>query len=109
MTLDEFLAEHAFELVQRGRDGAGRFVRRANTYLQLWVIAFVDGTIEYTWEFELGAYLKEKGFAISVQDELSLLLFPGAERRGPADADWLASEIARTEQELSAIDLLTGS
>lgn len=109
VTLQEFLEDHGFELVQRGRDGSGRYVKRANAYLQLWVSLFVDGTIEYTWEFELGAYLKEKGFTISVQDELSLLLFAGAERRGPADPEWLAAEIGRTEAELDSIDFASGA
>ncbi len=108
MSLEEFLAEHDFELIQRGRDGSNRYVRHAHPYLDLWVTWFADGTIEYTWELEFGAYLIAKGFAVSVQDELSLLLFPGAERRGPAQADWLAAEVARTERELGSVDLLSG-
>jgi hypothetical protein len=109
VTLEEFLAEHDFELVQRGRDGSNRYIRKANPYLDLWVTAFADGTIEYTWELEFGAYLISKGFTVSVQDELSLLLFPGTEKRGPADPDWLAAEIARTEVELRSVDLLGGT
>jgi hypothetical protein len=72
----------------------------------MWLMWFPDGTIEFTWEFELGAYLIAKGFAISVQDELSLLMFPGNEKRGPADPQWLANEILRTEAEIASVDLL---
>jgi len=109
VTLEEYLAEHGFELIQRGRDGSNRYALRVNPYLQQWVTWFADGTIEFTWEVELGAYLLAKGFTFSVQDELSLLLFPATEKRGPADAQWLAAEILRTESELSSIDLAGGS
>jgi len=109
MTLEDYLADQGFEIVQRSREGANRYVLRRSSYLQVWVTWFQDGTIEFTWEFELGAYLLMKGFTISVQDELSLLLFPGAEKRGPADANWLAGEILRMETELGSIDALTGN
>lgn len=106
MTLEEYLTEQNFQILQRTREGANRYVRRTNQYLQMWLTWFPDGTIEFTWEFELGAYLIARGFTISVQDELSLLLFPATEKRGPADAQWLANEILRTEAEIASIDLL---
>ena len=86
---------------------AARFVRRVSPYLQYWVNWFTNGTIDFTWEFELGAYLLAKGFTISVQDELSLLLFPGVEERGPARSDWLHSVISRNEAQLGSVDLRT--
>jgi hypothetical protein len=103
------LAELGFELVQHDRSGTQRFAFRSNAFLQWWVLAYPDGTAEVTWEFELGAYLKQKGFHISVQDELSLLLFPEGETRGPADETWVRAEIDRAAQLLSEIDLLKGT
>ncbi len=108
MTLEEYLKEQEFEVVQRTREGANRYVRRSNNYLRFWLTWFADGTIEFSWEFELGAYLIARGFTISAQDELSLLLFPATEKRGPADAQWLANELLRTEAELASIDMLRG-
>jgi hypothetical protein len=109
MTLDDYLRQQDFEILQRTRDGANRYVRRANRFLRFWVTWFTDGMIEFTWEFELGAYLIEKGFSISVQDELSLLLFPAAEVRGPADAQWLAEQILIAEARFESVDLLAGT
>ncbi len=109
MNLEEYLTEQGFEIVQRTRDGANRYVRRSTPFLQYWVTWFADGTLEFTWEIELGSYLLAKGFAISVQDELSLLLFPGEEKRGPADANWLAGEILRAEGALGSVDFLAGT
>ena len=105
MSFDDYLAELGFELVQQTRAGTLRYARRTNPFTQWWVLAHPDGTAELTWEFELGAYLKAKGFAFSVQDELSLLLFPLAETRGPAEASWLSTEIERAEAHLGSLDL----
>jgi hypothetical protein len=109
MTFTEELAEMGFELVQQSRGGTLRFARRPHPFLQWWVLVHADGTAELTWEFELGAYLKAKGFAFSVQDELSLLLFPTGEARGPADARWVAEQIARAEFHLGGLDLVQGN
>lgn len=106
MTFDEALAEAGFELVQQRRNGDRQYGLRSNPYLAWWVLAHTDGTVELSWEFELGSYLKSKGFHISVQDELSLLLFPSAEISGPADADWLASELEAAKARLASVDLL---
>jgi hypothetical protein len=106
MSLFEALAEAGFELVQERRNGDRQYGLRSNSFLAWWVLTHPDGTVELSWEFELGAYLKEKGFHISVQDELSLLLFPRAEIRGPADADWLASQLEQAKAQLASVDLL---
>jgi hypothetical protein len=108
MSLDSELGSLGFELVQKRRDGGMRFVRRANPYMSQWFMVNPDGSAEFTWEFELGAYLKAKGFDISVQDELSLLLFPGGESRGPADLSWLAERMTEAEGALGSVDLATG-
>jgi hypothetical protein len=109
MSFTDELAEMGFEFVQQSRGGTLRFARRSHPFLQWWVLAHPDGTAELTWEFELGAYLKAKGFAFSVQDELSLLLFPLGEARGPAEASWLSTEIDRAQAHLSSLDLTHGS
>jgi hypothetical protein len=107
MTIETELSEAGFELVgTRGR--AQRFARRTHPYLQWWVVLHADGTAEVQWELELGEYLLSKGFHVSVQDELSLLLFPRAEMRGPADARWIASQIEEAEARLRAVNLATG-
>ncbi len=108
MSFDSELGELGFELVQARRDGGKRFVRRANAYMSQWFTVNPDGGAEFTWEFELGAYLKAKGFDISVQDELSLLLFPGGESRGPADLSWLADRMTEADGALGSVDLATG-
>jgi hypothetical protein len=108
MSFDDELAEMGFELVQQTRDGTRRYARRSHAFLQWWVLARPDATAELTWEFELGAYLKAKGFAFSVQDELSLLLFPLTDVRGPADASWVTAEIERAETHLASLDLRSG-
>lgn len=109
MSLDGPLADLGFELVQERRNGDRQYSRRQHPYLAWWVLTHADGTAELSWEVELGAYLRAKGFAVSVQDELSLLVFPAAESRGPADAAWLEAEIERAERQLSSVDLLGGT
>jgi hypothetical protein len=94
-----------FELVQSNR-GAARYTARGNRYLLLWVHTSPDGTAEFTWEFALGEYLKDKGFAVSVQDELSLMVFPRADVHGPAEISWITEQIAAAEAQLSSVDLL---
>ncbi len=108
MSFESELGELGFDLVQSRRDGGKRFVRRANAYTSQWFMVNPDGSAEFTWEFELGAYLKAKGFDISVQDELSLLLFPGGESRGPADLSWLADRMTEADRALGSVDLSTG-
>jgi len=108
MSFDSELGALGFELVQERRDGSKRFVRRANAYMSQWFTVNADGSAEFTWELELGAYLKAKGFDISVQDELSLLLFPGGEARGPADLSWLADRMTEADGLLSSVDLASG-
>ncbi len=108
MSMDIELSDLGFELVQERRDGGKRFVRRANAYMNQWFLIHADGSAEFTWEFELGAYLKAKGFDISVQDELSLLLFPSGEARGPADLSWLADRMTEADSALGSVDLATG-
>ena len=109
MTFDEALTEAGFELLDQRRDGMRRFTRRTNPYLRWWLTIGANGNVELSWEFELGEYMKAKGFHVSVQDELSLLLFPSDELRGPAEAEWLQEEIRRAELQLASIDLLAGS
>jgi len=107
MTVQDDLIDAGFELVG-SRSGTERFARRSNPYLQWWVVVSENGAAELQWEFALGEYLKSKGFHISAQDELSLLLFPGAEVRGPADAGWIADEIIRAESQLASVNLASG-
>ncbi len=109
MSFESTLVEAGFELLDERRGGSRRFTRRSNPYLRWWVTTLPDATIELSWEFELGEYLKMKGLHVSVQDELSLLLFPSDEVRGPADAAWLQQQIDRAEQHLGSVDLLAGS
>lgn len=108
MTLDDALGDAGFELVQSTKDGTRRFSLRPNDYLQWWVYIHADDTAEFTWEVELGAYLKSAGFAISVQDELSLMLFPATEVRGPADVDWVVGQIEAAKAHLGSVDLIQG-
>ena len=107
MSLDDDLTQAGFELVG-SRQGTNRYARRSNPYLQWWVVTNPDGTADLQWEFELGAYLKAKGFHVSVQDELSLLLFPSTDVRGPADQAWIAEEIAQATERLASVDLVSG-
>lgn len=109
MSFDDDLGELGFELLDERRGGTRRFTRKSNPFLKWWVMIHPDGTAELTWEFELGEYMKAKGLHVSVQDELSLLLFPSQEARGPADGAWLRAEIERSELHLRSVDLLTGS
>lgn len=109
MTLEEELDEQGFALLDQRRGGTRRYTRQSNPYLKWWVMVHADGTAEVTWEFELGEYMKAKGLHVSVQDELSLLLFPSQEVRGPAEGEWLRLEIERAEGHLRSVDLLEGS
>ncbi len=108
MSFEGELADQGFEILQERR-GSKQYTRRTNPFLRWWVTTHRDGTAELTWEFELGEYMKAKGFHVSVQDELSLLIFPSDEVRGPAEATWLRSEIERAERHLESVDLLAGS
>jgi hypothetical protein len=108
VTIEETLGELGFDLVQRRRGGELQYGLRSHPYLSWWVLTKPDGTAELSWEFELGAYLQMKGFHVSVQDELSLLIFPKEEMRGPADGDWLRSTIEGAEKEIGSIDMLAG-
>jgi hypothetical protein len=108
VTIEETLAELGFDLVQRRRGGELQYGRRSHPYLSWWVLTHPDGTAELSWEFELGAYLQMKGFHVSVQDELSLLVFPRQEIRGPASDEWLRSAIEGAEREIGSIDMLAG-
>ena len=107
MSVAAELLDAGFELVGE-RAGSQRFARRSNPYLQWWVVLPGDGTAELQWEFELGEYLKAKGFHASVQDELSLLLYPRSEMRGPAESGWIADAIAGAEAQLASVNLVTG-
>lgn len=107
MTLEGDLTDAGFELIG-SRGGTHRYARRSHPYLTMWVVLHRDGTAELQWELELGEYLLSKGFHVSVQDELSLLLFPRGEIRGPADPAWIASQIQEAEARLRAVNLATG-
>ncbi len=109
MSVEEALAELGFDLVQRRHGGDLQYARRSHPYLSWWVLVRSDGTAELQWEYELGAYLQMKGFHVSVQDELSLLIFPRQELTGPADPDWLRSAIADAERTIGSIDMLAGT
>jgi len=109
VTIEEALAELGFDLVQRRRGGELQYARRSHPYLSWWVIVRADGTAELQWEYELGAYLQMKGFHVSVQDELSLLIFPKQEATGPAEAEWLRSAIEQAERTIGSIDMLAGT
>jgi hypothetical protein len=106
MTIESDLESAGFELVGT-RSGVQRYSLRPNPYLQYWVV-LDDAGAEFQWEFALGEYLRSKGFHVSVQDELSLLLFPQREMRGPAEAGWLADQIASTGALLASVNLATG-
>lgn len=107
-TIEETLAELGFDLVQRRKGGDLQYARRSHAYLSWWVLTRPDGTAQLSWEFELGAYLQAKGFHVSVQDELSLLIFPKEETTGPADGNWLRSAIEGAERYLASVDMLAG-
>jgi hypothetical protein len=109
VSFESELEELGFVLLQERRGGARRYTHRTHPFLNWWVLVHGDGTAELTWEFELGAYLNAKGFAVSAQDELSLLLFPSNEVRGPAEEGWLGAEIERAERHLASLDLLSGT
>lgn len=108
MTIETALDELGFELLTQ-RPGQWRYTRKSNPFLQWWVTVDGDGTAELQWEFELGEYIKAKGFHISVQDELSLMIYPMTERRGPATPEWLRAEIEAAEAHLDSVDLKTGT
>ena len=109
MSFEDDLTDLGFELLQQRRDGTRRYQRQTNLYLRWWVTTTPEGTADLTWEFELGEYLKAKGFHVSVQDELSLLIFPRGETQGRADGEWLRAAIAGAERLLGSVDLLGGS
>lgn len=109
MSFDESLVEAGFELLDQRRGGSRRYTRRSNPYLRWWVTIYPDATAELSWEFELGEYMRAKGLHVSVQDELSLLVFPTEEVRGPANEAWLQEQIDRAERHLGSVDLLTGA
>lgn len=108
MSFDEYVGKLGFEVVSSTRDGVQRFTLRSNPYLVWWLTTHPNGMAELTWEFELGSYLRAKGFAVSVQDELSLMVFPGSDTSGPAEADWLAGQMEAVRDELGSVDMLKG-
>lgn len=98
-----------FALVQQARDGSQQYACRANPYLTYHLAVRRGGDAELTWEFSLGQYLRDKGFFVSGQDELSLLLFPKQEIRGRLDDGWLSDAVASIERALAGIDLVAGT
>lgn len=100
---------HGFDLVGQTRGGTHRYARRSNPYLAWQLTVAADGAADLTWEFSLGQYLRDKGFFVSGQDELSLLLFPREEARGPFSERWLVEAVASVERSLASIDLVTGT
>jgi hypothetical protein len=67
VSVEQILAEEGFELVGERRSGDRQFSKRSNPYLAWWVIVHTDGTAQLSWEFELGSYLRAKGFSVSAQ------------------------------------------
>lgn len=108
MTARDGLSEIGFGLMQESRDGTRQYAKRANPYLVYWLVGRRDGTAELTWEFSLGQYLKDRGFAVSGQDELSLLLFPRDEIKGSFDVAWVASALEKAEAALASLDFAAG-
>lgn len=106
MSIGDELIDLGFELVQATR-GTERYSVHPTPYLQLWVQTYDDGTAEFTWEYLLGEYLKTRGFAVSVQDELSLMIFPRTDERGPAEIGWVTQQIEATEALLASVDFLS--
>lgn len=104
---DEELAAAGFVLTQRRRTERC-YARRANPYLVFWLTVAVTGEAELTWEFELGQYLADGGFAFSGQDEVSLLLFPTDELHAPFTSEGVVSMLRAAERRLAAVDLLAG-
>jgi hypothetical protein len=109
VTFAEVAGDLGFELVQEDKGGRRRYTRRTQPYLHWWLVEHPDASAELSWELELGAYLKAKGFHVSVQDELSLLLFPSTEARGPATQEWITGEIDAAERVLASVDLAYGT
>lgn len=109
MRTDEAAAAHGFELIGQTREGTRRYTRRSNPYLAWQLTVAADGGADLTWEFSLGQYLLDKGFFVSGQDELSLLLFPREEARGAFSEPWLAEAVGSAERSLGSIDLVTGT
>ncbi|HVE92527.1 MAG TPA: hypothetical protein VNE62_09560 [Actinomycetota bacterium] len=109
MTAAADMSTLGFEVVQRRRDGAVVWSRRASPYLVYWLTAHTDGSGELTWELALGEYFRALGLTFSAQDELSLFVFPSAELRGTLDEAWVASSIEEVEGLLRSIDLVSGT
>jgi hypothetical protein len=103
------MAGLGFEVLSRGRDGSVRYGRRSHPYLVWWLTAWPNGMAELTWELSLGQYLRDKGFAVTGQDELSLLVFPREESRGPFDPEWVAAAVKRAEDALASLDFVAGT
>jgi hypothetical protein len=107
-TVESELAEMGFELTQRRRDGVRQYVRRTNPYLAYWLTVGAGGEAELGWEFSLGQYLRDRGLAVSGQDELSLLMFPGKETRGTLEPGWPSKSVADVETLLGSLDFVAG-
>lgn len=103
------LDDLGFGLVQQSRDGTRQFAKRANDYLVYWLISKPDGTAELTWEFSLGQYLKDRGFAVAGADELTLLLFPREEVKGIFEVAWVAGALEAAQLALASLDFASGT
>ncbi len=106
---DASLADLGFVLVQERRDGVKQYSKRAHPFLAYWLLIQPGGSAELSWEFELGAYLAAKGFSVSAQDELSLLMFPADEARGSLDESWVQEQLRLVEIRLESLDLVGGT
>lgn len=106
--VDDFASDlEALGFRRVGTRRADEWVKQATPYLTYSVHLDEAGAL-FTWEVAIGELMSDHGLQVGSNETLNQFLFPKHDARGPADIDFVVSEIARAEDLLRAIDLTGG-
>jgi hypothetical protein len=96
-----------FRVVEQRRGGDVQFSYNANRYLVYWVHWNPDeDQCLFTWELAIGEFMGDQGLQIGSNDPLNLFLFPQGDARGPATAEFVVTEMNRTEAILQSLNFV---
>lgn len=107
VSLEADLEALGFRLVEQRRTGDVQFSHNASRYLVYWVHWNPDEDhCLFTWELAIGEFMGDHGLQIGSNDPLNLFLFPSSDARGPATAEFVVTEMNRTEAILRSLNFV---
>jgi hypothetical protein len=96
--------------VRQERGTVRQFALQASPYLVYavhWDLG--DGSVLFSWEFAIGAFMAERGLQVGSNEELNTFLFPQHDARGEQDIAFVVQEMDRAEAILRTLDFLEGA